>query len=489
MSYFDLPAVFSRRRSLAGAAAASAVLAGLLLGPLPAQAQINGWMNQMNPWGPTYNQHTATNIMTPHMNSSPLPTPSQSYSQNTFRQYNSQPNYPQAYSARSYYPQMPSSNYQSYPTYQQYSGPATGNQYQGQTQSSPIGQPVQTRRPQPPTSTTGPNGTIVRTGPGGIKVTIYPQIHGGVQHLQGSNIQIHGIGIDTPYGYQNNFPYPSISNGPALLGGYYYGNYTDTCYAGGGYVPSIYSVYSGFPQYIYNVGTGLTVVGDPYYPVYATSYLPFSAPTEPVTYNQNNYQTNYNYQTNNQYNYYGDGQKKQTGDTTEGRPAVPVDSYQAAFGDIEQAWKNGDLSALQNHIRDTDTRISVYFKGKYSYSIASGDFVQITRDAFDRLHTVSFEFTRLRKAKNGDVTAYGKQVYRTGDVASDNSSDDLTAKGDTVPFRTDGTQSGDDAQPYDRASDPTTGQEKTVYVSYILRRYGDHWDIIGIDTSPTELAK
>ena len=453
--------------------AASAVLVGLLAAPFPVHAQINGWMSQMNPWGPTYNPHTAPNIMTPRMNYTPPVTIPQ-----TIRQFNPQMNFPQANFPQSYSPQGPFSGFQAYSSYPQNYGPMVGMDYQAQGPSYSQASPGRTRRPEPTAPPT-------QAGTGGLKVTITQSARGGTVTLPGSNIPIQGFGAQTPFGYQNNYPYAPLptDNGPALLGGYYYGNYTDTYCAGAGYAPSVYSVYSGLPQYIYNVGTGLTVVGDPYYPVYVTPYQPYSDPQ--VTYNQYNSQTNY--QTNNQYNYYGsDGNvAKQTEDSR--RSAVPADSYQAAFGDIERAWKTGDLRLLQSHIRDNDTRLSVYFQGKYSYSVASGDFLQITRDAFDRLHTVSFQFTRLRKAQNGDVTAYGKQLYRTSGAAA--ASDDVTAKGDTVPFRTDGTTPPDDTQPYDRAGDPTGAQEKTVYVSYILRRYDNGWDIIGIDTSPTELAK
>ena len=113
--------------------------------------------------------------------------------------------------------------------------------------------------------------------------------------------------------------------------------------------------------------------------------------------------------------------------------------------------------------------------GKYSYSIASSDFSQITRDALDQLHTVSFNFTRLRKAKNGDVIAYGTHVYRaTG------STDTGGADAGTVPFD----QAGSDPSADGSALEP----DKTVYVSYTLRRYGNEWDIVATDSANHDLA-
>lgn len=291
------------------------------------------------------------------------------------------------------------------------------------------------------------------------------------------------VRVTTPIGqrsyprhyYNNDYLYSApvtVVGGPALLGGYYYGNYSNT-YAGQFCYPSVFSIYSGFPSYI--VSPSLIVIGTPYYPVYDTSFLPFYTPTYQVTYNQNNYYV---------------ASEESVRDIEKGGEAAkqalktsfPADSYQAAFADIEQAWNQGRISLLRKHLREDDVKLSVYFKGKYTYSIASGDFAQITRDAFDRLNTVSFRFTRLRKAKNGDVTAYGKHVYRTS--SDDASRQDSSIKADdTVPFSTDGSRM------YDNSDDPAPGEEKTVYVSYTLRHHDGQWYIIGVNSSPTDMVK
>ena len=271
-----------------------------------------------------------------------------------------------------------------------------------------------------------------------------------------------------PVGPANGFfsgQAPITGGDPPRLGGYYYGNYCAVGIPQYTY-PSLYSVYQGFPQYV--VGTNVIEIGTPYSPVYATPYLPFYTPVYQTNYNQNNYYV-----------------------ATEGRVedlqaggerakealqhAYPANSFQAAFADIAQAWTDGNINLLRRHLRDTDTRISVSLNGKYSYSIASGDFSQITRDALDRLNTVSFDFTRLRKAKNGDVTAYGTHVYRAVESGS--------AGGDagTVPFDQGGSLD-------DQSSAQALGVEKTVYISYTLRRYGDEWDIVATDSADHELA-
>ena len=269
--------------------------------------------------------------------------------------------------------------------------------------------------------------------------------------------------------YHNYDNYPSYA--PPLLGGYYYGGYSSIAASTYTY-PSVYSVYSGFPQYIYGGGgTNVIIIGQPYQPVYDTTYLPFSAPTYSATYNQNNY-----YVAN-------EARVKQLEEG--GAPAQeaiknawPAGSYQAAFGDIARAWTDGDVALLKKHLRDNDTRLSVSLNKKYAYSLKSGDYAQITRDALARLGTVSFEFTRLRKAKNGDVTAYGTHVYRAGETAAESAG----ADGATVPF--------DQTGPADDQTDPTdsTGPAKTVYVSYTLRHQADQWYIVSVDSSDTTLV-
>lgn len=255
---------------------------------------------------------------------------------------------------------------------------------------------------------------------------------------------------------------PITGGGPALLGGYYYGNY---CNDGGGRheYRSVYSGYSGFPQYIYS--PNIVVVSNDYQPEYATPYLPFNTPVYQTTYNQNNYYVATPERVE---------QLQEGGAPAKAalEHAYPANSFQAAFADIAHAWTDGNIDLVRKHLRDPETRVSVFLDGKYSYSIASSDFSQITRDALDRLHTVSFTFTRLRKAKNGDVTAFGSHVYRASDT------DGADSNG-TVPFDQAGTDSADMG---------SIGTAKTLYVSYTLRHYGSEWDIIATDTANHDLA-
>ena len=279
--------------------------------------------------------------------------------------------------------------------------------------------------------------------------------------------------------YENNYVYNTVINpspvyygAPTLLGGYYYGNYCDN-YVQNYTYPSVYSTYYGFPRFLFN--PTVVVVSQPYCPIYTTSYLPFYPPLYPVTYNENNYYFT-NEERTRDFEAGGDRAKEAI------RNAYPADSYQAAFADIARGWSDSDIKLIRRHTRDTDTRLSVFLNKKYSYSIASGDFLQITRDALDRLNTVSFDFTRLRKAKNGDVTAFGKHIYRVSDTSSRSGSD-----GDTVPFDSNGSENSS-SSPYSQSSDPASGEKKTVYVSYTLRHKDDKWYIIAVDSSEHSLT-
>lgn len=256
---------------------------------------------------------------------------------------------------------------------------------------------------------------------------------------------------------------PITGGGPALLGGYYYGGY---CNNGGGRheYPSVYSNYGGFPQYIYS--PNVVVVSNDDQPDYSTPSLPFATPVYQTTYNQNNYYVATPERVDELQA--GGAQAKAALEH-----AYPASSFQAAFADIAHAWTDGDIDLVRKHLRNNETRVSVFLDGKYSYSIASSDFSQITRDALDKLHTESFNFTRIRKAKNGDVTAFGSHVYRASDASG---GADSTG---TVPFD----QAGDGSTDADNL-----GTAKTIYVSYTLRRYGTEWDIVATDSASHDLA-
>ena len=60
-----------------------------------------------------------------------------------------------------------------------------------------------------------------------------------------------------------------------------------------------------------------------------------------------------------------------------------------ALADIRHAWENRDIQEVAKHTR-RDTKIAVYLRGKYQYSLSASDYLDLTRDAFRATTTVRF---------------------------------------------------------------------------------------------------
>lgn len=246
-------------------------------------------------------------------------------------------------------------------------------------------------------------------------------------------------------------------------GGYSYPYYGD----GSGY-PTAYSYYPGFPDVIDTPGAVISY-SPPVEMGYVGNYIPFSAPD----FNNADIESLYQYYdiaSESPFQYHGPAgpvypswvtppaaqqaapseqpqpapEQPQAQPSAEpNAPGYPSGSYKEAFADIQSAWNNGDIDPINKHLKSDSTKVAVSLSGKYAYSIASSDWADITRDAFDHLQTVSFEFTVLRFQKNGDITGYATHVY--------------TGK---------------------------SGQNETMYVSYTLRHRDGQWYVIGVNTSP-----
>jgi hypothetical protein len=113
---------------------------------------------------------------------------------------------------------------------------------------------------------------------------------------------------------------------------------------------------------------------------------------------------------------------------------------------VKRAWAEDQPGLLLNHIR-TDRQIAVYLDGRYSYSINTDDYIAMTRDAFEKVETVSFNFTSVRERSSGDYVAYGKHEYYGAE-------DEI----------------------------------KTVYVSYTFHKEGDRWFITEVGSSDKPLG-
>lgn len=113
--------------------------------------------------------------------------------------------------------------------------------------------------------------------------------------------------------------------------------------------------------------------------------------------------------------------------------------------DIRRAWLDGDIQLLSRHVR-RDTRVSVYLRGKYQYSLDAGDYLDMSRDALQTTKTVKFELDDIRRKDHGIFVVTGSHVYRDKE-----------------------------------------GAERTVYVSYVVERADDEYYITQVGTAPDRI--
>jgi hypothetical protein len=138
----------------------------------------------------------------------------------------------------------------------------------------------------------------------------------------------------------------------------------------------------------------------------------------------------------------GEGDARKTG--PDAPKASPIDS---AVADIKQAWQGRDIQLLAKHIR-SDSRIAVYLRGKYQYSLDASDYLDITRDAFAATKTVRFTLDRVQRKQKDVYTVSGRHVYTDKD-----------------------------------------GEERTVHVSYVLEKMDDEYVITQVGSAPDQVEE
>lgn len=115
------------------------------------------------------------------------------------------------------------------------------------------------------------------------------------------------------------------------------------------------------------------------------------------------------------------------------------------LADIRSAWLDGRSDLIKRHI-DSSREIAVLLDGKYDYSIASGDYLDMTTDAIDQMKTVAFTWQSARKRTDGSYTAIAKHTYVD-----------------------------------------QNGTAQTVYVSYTIDGYRGDYDIVEVGSSTSPL--
>ncbi|MCX6362543.1 MAG: hypothetical protein NT029_22345 [Armatimonadetes bacterium] len=124
-----------------------------------------------------------------------------------------------------------------------------------------------------------------------------------------------------------------------------------------------------------------------------------------------------------------------------------ADGLRYAADDIEDCFRNADINLLAG-LTDPDVRIAIYQRGRYQYSLAADDYLDLTRDAIRNIDTVAFDLTRVRRRGNGVYTLSGIHVYRD--------------KG---------------------------GDRRKVFVSMAVERVQGRWTLTQVDTAPDRLER
>jgi len=180
------------------------------------------------------------------------------------------------------------------------------------------------------------------------------------------------------YGYGGGYPYG---------GGYYPYNYGFGSYGYPGY-----SDYSGYSNYLPLVPPQVIVVPDPNA---AGAGGVRSAPAKPETTPKP--ETNPNPEKQRSDDFYLKG-------NDEG------ESISDALDDIRQAWLKGDWERLKARF-STDGKVGIYPGGTFKYSVDSGDFARLLKQAMSRIETTAFDLDRPRSDEPGRAFVSGKHTF------------------------------------------------------------------------------
>jgi hypothetical protein len=93
------------------------------------------------------------------------------------------------------------------------------------------------------------------------------------------------------------------------------------------------------------------------------------------------------------------------------RDLKPERDAETAIADLQRAWRERNLDLLSKHIR-RDAKIDVYQRGKFQYSLDSGDYLQRAREAFDNTKTVRFDLNRPHRQGVNRYDVTGTYAYQ-----------------------------------------------------------------------------
>jgi hypothetical protein len=115
---------------------------------------------------------------------------------------------------------------------------------------------------------------------------------------------------------------------------------------------------------------------------------------------------------------------------------------QNAIDDLTEAFQGGNIDGLVTLI-DPNTSIAVYQNGHYQYSLSASDYIDLSRDAIQSMHTVGFTLKYLHQRAPGVFSVAGQQTYQD-----------------------------------------QNGQTLTTWVSFVLQDISGQWTLTQIETTP-----
>ena len=115
-----------------------------------------------------------------------------------------------------------------------------------------------------------------------------------------------------------------------------------------------------------------------------------------------------------------------------------------AIDELTSTFRDGNADALK-FLLDPNTKIAVYQRGQYKYSISANDYLNLTQDAVESVRTTQFRIDDLHQVAPHTFSVSAKQVYR------------------------------------DR-----NGDDRTMYLSFVLEDQYGRWTITQVGTSPEE---
>jgi hypothetical protein len=92
-------------------------------------------------------------------------------------------------------------------------------------------------------------------------------------------------------------------------------------------------------------------------------------------------------------------------------PAQKDTSLAVAVHDIEMAFRNGDIRLIQKHLQ-TDGMLTLMSMGRTRRQLSVADFLEMTKDAFANVKTISYKLDNIEPASGGAFLAYGKHVLK-----------------------------------------------------------------------------